>query len=86
MLTRDLARLAPRMDLWRLLHFYHSGLGYFVTARMLMLGIYCQVRCKPYCMEHSVPAACHPVIEKSLFPVLVYSDSHVPRVVLPYLL
>lgn len=42
LLTRDMARLAPRMDLFRLLHFYHSGLGYFVTARLLMLGIYMQ--------------------------------------------
>lgn len=58
MLTRDLARLAPRMDLWRLLHFYHSGLGYFVTARMMMLGIYCQVRCEPYCTVLSTCTGC----------------------------
>lgn len=37
-------RLALRMDLLRLLHFYHSGLGYFTTARLMMLGIYLQVR------------------------------------------
>ena len=43
LLTRDMARLAPRMDLFRLLHFYHSGLGYFVTARVMMLAIYSQV-------------------------------------------
>jgi hypothetical protein len=30
------------MDIFRLLHFYHSGLGYFVTARLMMLSIYTQ--------------------------------------------
>lgn len=43
-LSRDMMRLALRMDLLRLLHFYHSGLGYFTTARLMMLGIYLQVR------------------------------------------
>ena len=43
MLTRDMARLAPRLDIFRLLHFYYSGLGYFITARVMMLGIYMQV-------------------------------------------
>ena len=43
LLTRDMARLAPRMDLFRLLHFYYSGLGYFVTARIMMICIYTQV-------------------------------------------
>ena len=43
MLTRDMARLAPRLDIFRLLPFYYSGLGYFITARVMMLGIYMQV-------------------------------------------
>ena len=43
LLTWDMARLAPRMDLFRLLHFYYSGLGYFVTARIMMICIYTQV-------------------------------------------
>ena len=42
-LTRDFNRLCRRMDLFRLMHFYHSGLGYFTTARLLMLTIYVQV-------------------------------------------
>ena len=43
-LTRDMLRLTQRMDLFRLLHFYHSGLGYFTTARLLLLNIYVQVK------------------------------------------
>ena len=43
-LTRDMLRLASRVDFFRLLHLYYSGPGYFITSRILMVAIYALVR------------------------------------------
>ncbi|PNH09351.1 putative callose synthase 6 [Tetrabaena socialis] len=37
--SRDVARLAPRLDLARLLHFYHSGLGYYINSLLIMTAV-----------------------------------------------
>lgn len=42
-LSRDLARLSTRLDLFRLLHFYYSGLGHFTTALLLVAALNVQL-------------------------------------------
>ncbi|KAJ9530828.1 hypothetical protein QJQ45_028726 [Haematococcus lacustris] len=44
-LSREMARLTSRLDIFRLLHFYHSGLGYFTTALLTMAALKLQVLC-----------------------------------------
>ncbi len=39
-LTRDMHRFATRLDWFRFMHLFHSGQGYFITSRILSLGIY----------------------------------------------
>ncbi|GLI69025.1 hypothetical protein VaNZ11_013564, partial [Volvox africanus] len=41
--SRDVARLAPRMDLARLLHFYHSGPGYYINSLFIMTAVWLNI-------------------------------------------
>ncbi|KAJ9527498.1 hypothetical protein QJQ45_025772 [Haematococcus lacustris] len=43
MISRDLWRLASRLDPVRLLHFYHSGMGYYVVNWLIMHTVYAQI-------------------------------------------
>ncbi|GIL73021.1 hypothetical protein Vretifemale_3258, partial [Volvox reticuliferus] len=41
--SRDVARLAARMDLARLLHFYHSGPGYYINSLFIMTAVWLNI-------------------------------------------
>ncbi|GLC51113.1 hypothetical protein PLESTB_000467200 [Pleodorina starrii] len=41
--SRDVARLAPRMDLARLMHFYHSGPGYYINSLFIMTAVWLNI-------------------------------------------
>lgn len=36
-ISRDIARLGPRLDFFRCLHFYFSGCGYYMNTWLLMV-------------------------------------------------
>ena len=42
-MSRDLWRLCTRLDLFRLLHFYHSATGFFININLLMATIYASI-------------------------------------------
>jgi hypothetical protein len=42
-LSRDVWRLAPRMDFCRNLHLYYSMLGHYVNNLIIMASVYTQV-------------------------------------------
>ncbi|KAG2442546.1 hypothetical protein HXX76_002632 [Chlamydomonas incerta] len=41
--SRDVARLAPRLDLARLFHYYHSGLGYYINSLLIMTAVHLNI-------------------------------------------
>ena len=41
--SRDVARLAPRLDLARLFHLYHSGLGYYINSLLIMTSVHLNI-------------------------------------------
>jgi hypothetical protein len=41
--SRDVARLAPRLDLARLMHFYHSGPGYYINSLFIMTAVWLNI-------------------------------------------
>lgn len=40
MISRDLWRISTRLDFFRLMHFYHSGAGYYLTNAVTMMTVY----------------------------------------------
>ncbi|GAX79706.1 hypothetical protein CEUSTIGMA_g7147.t1 [Chlamydomonas eustigma] len=42
-ISRDLWRLASGMDLFRLLHLYHSGCGHYVNSWLMMITVYVSI-------------------------------------------
>ena len=61
-LTRELRRFTARLDLFRLLHYYHSGVGYFITSRILSVSIYALVRSRSVGLRPCTPA----ILERNL--------------------